>query len=200
MAPGAEGLVLYSLLRLFGSCTFIFISIHLQNIECSNNTQIWAISWPVNGKYLLCQDGCKNKFLTCTNKSQASLTSVPENRTGAKLTILWSVPGYCLPDSTLGVDSVFGMPEHPSCGLDMTARHLAFLRHKLSLKNLCLMHSHHNVFIWVVSSHESKHSVDLLAPVIFDYELYYEIAESTEQGKKTQWCNSCPCGYGTVKW
>lgn len=158
-----------------------------EDLERSNNTQIWGISWHVNGKYLNYKGGCENKYLTFTNKSQSSLTSVPENWTGAKWTILWPVPGYCLPDSTPGVDSVFGMHKHPSCGLDMTALHLAFLRHKLSLKNLCLMFCHQYVFIWVVSSHECKHSwsVALLGPVISDHELNYEMAETTEQGKNS---------------
>lgn len=104
------------------------------------------------------------------------------NWTGAKWTILLPVAGYCLPDSTPGVDSVFGMHERPCCGLAMTAQHLAFLRHKLSLKNLCLMLSHECVFFWVVSSHESKHSwsIALLAHVIYDHELYHKMAKSTE--------------------
>lgn len=39
----------------------------------------------MNGKYSICKGGCENKYLTCTNKSQSSLTSVPENWTGAKM-------------------------------------------------------------------------------------------------------------------
>lgn len=38
----------------------------------------------MNGKYLICKGGCENKYLTRTNKSQFSLTSVPENWAGAK--------------------------------------------------------------------------------------------------------------------
>lgn len=154
MAQGAESLVLLSLVGLFGSCKFILISIHLQifdffdDLGCSNNTHIWGISWHVSRKYLICKGGCENKFLTCTNKSQHILTTVPENWTGAKWTILWLAPGYCSPDSTPVVDSVSGMHKNPSCGLDMTARHLAFLRQKLSLKNLCLMLCHQYAFIW----------------------------------------------------
>ena len=101
-----------------------------------------------------------------------------------------------------GVDSVFGMHEHPSCGLDMTARHLAFLRHKLSLKIPCVMLCRKDVFIWVVTSHESKHisSVSLPASVGSVCELCHKMAKSTEQGKKTHWCNSFPRGYGAAKW
>lgn len=169
----------------FNQHKFAKIWLFFEALECSNNTQFWGISWHVNGKYLICKGRCENKFLTCTNKSQPSLTSVPENWTGVKWTVLWPAPGYCSPDSTPGVDSVFGMHKHPSCGLDTNARHLAFLRHKLSLKNLRFLLCHQYVFIWVVSSHESKHSWSpaLPATVISDYELYYEMAESTERGK-----------------
>lgn len=120
MGPGAESFALLFLLGLFGSWKFTSSSLSLQwfyffeDLECSNNTQIWGISWHVNGKFKICKGWCENRFFTCTDKSRPGPTSVPENLTGAEWTILWPVPG---------VDSAFEMHTHPSCGLDMTARH-----------------------------------------------------------------------------
>lgn len=157
MAPGAESFVLLSLLRLFGSSEFILSCINLQKCDFLKTLSVVIIhrfenflthEWKI--LYLQLRVWKQISHTVCTNKSRPSLTSVPENLTGAEWTILWPVPGYCSPDSTPGVDSVFGMHKYPSCGLDMTAQHIAFFRHKLSLKNLCLMLCCQYFCIWVV--------------------------------------------------
>lgn len=121
MAPGAKCFFL-SLLSLLGSCKFILIRIHLRETFLKTscviiNTQIWVIYHTQMENIWSAKGGCENKYLTCTNKSQSSLTSVPESWAGAKTTILWRVW-----DSTTGAVSLFGMHKHPRCGLDVSAR------------------------------------------------------------------------------
>lgn len=80
-----------------------------EDLECNNKYPNLSHLSHANGKYLIWKRECENKYLTCANKSQSSLTSVPESWAGSKTTISWRVS-----DSTPGAGSVFGTHEHPN--------------------------------------------------------------------------------------
>lgn len=159
-----------------------------EDVECCNNTQIWrhfltcewkiCDSWRWVWKQISHMDWQKQvQPDQCTRKQGW-------NKMNYFMTCSWILLTRL---DSKGLILYSGCIKHPSCGLDMTPWHLAFPRHKLSLRILCVMLCHQDVFIWVVSSHKSKHisSVSLPASVGSDCELCYKMAKSTEQGKNS---------------
>lgn len=115
-----------------------------EDLECNNKYPNLSHLSHANGKYLIWKRECENKYLTCANKSQSSLTSVPESWAGSKTSISWPVS-----DSTPGAGSVFGTHEHRSLWSTCLPGTKPFFRHKLLLLRRPL---------YVFKSHESKYS------------------------------------------
>lgn len=104
-----------------------------EDLACCNNTQIWLVHnmWMEN--IWFAKVNVKTNISRALTKASSVLPVY--QKTGLELNELFY---DVYQTQLLGPLLCLGMHLHPGCSLDVTAPHLAFLRHKLSL----LCHAH----------------------------------------------------------